>query len=270
MDVSKTGEFLRKLRKEQNLTQEQLGEKIGVDNKTVSRYETGKYVPPVDILLQLSALYNVTVNELLSGERLATADYQHKAEENIVASLKKSQKLSRSKKTLIICISVITALALVLLGLYLFFISLFPGANGVALFAEGTYEYCGEPFELANGVFVEGVKLEFKQIDKQSFAQANGINVVQNYANDRMYKLKLSVKVVGGDYVDYYLKERGSLHSFYRFDLIDGADKPLQLRDIIIDPVTDEYDVMRSMEVVLHLKDYDEILTNKSISLKIR
>ena len=54
MDTIKIGNFLAELRKEQNLTQEALGEKLGVTNKTVSRWENGNYLPPVEILQELS------------------------------------------------------------------------------------------------------------------------------------------------------------------------------------------------------------------------
>lgn len=50
MDTKKVGAFLKKLRKENNMTQEQLGERIGVTNKTISRWETGNYMPPVECL----------------------------------------------------------------------------------------------------------------------------------------------------------------------------------------------------------------------------
>lgn len=87
MDLEKIGQFLAELRKERNLTQEQLGEKIGVTNKTVSRWEKGNYLPPAQMLKALSELYGVSINELLTGERLAAEDYQEKAEENIAAVL---------------------------------------------------------------------------------------------------------------------------------------------------------------------------------------
>lgn len=118
MDTKKIGKFLRDLRQEQNLTQEELGEKLGATNKTVSRWETGAYMPPVDILLAMSKLYGVSVNEILSGERLTNADYQPKAEENIVAALKKSQKLSRWQKALIACGSVVLAIILLFLSFF--------------------------------------------------------------------------------------------------------------------------------------------------------
>ena len=72
------------------LTQEQLGEKLGVTNKTVSRWENGNYLPPVEILQLLSEMYGLTINEILSAQRLTPAQYQEKAEENIKTALKTS------------------------------------------------------------------------------------------------------------------------------------------------------------------------------------
>lgn len=90
MDMQKIGSFLAELRKDKALTQEELGEKIGVTNKTVSRWENGNYLPPVEILQILSKLYGVSINEILSGERLDTDTYKEKAEENIVTALHNS------------------------------------------------------------------------------------------------------------------------------------------------------------------------------------
>ena len=73
-----------------DLTQEELGESLGVSNKTVSRWETGTYLPPVEMLQQLSDRYGVSINELLSGERLTAESYREKAEENIKSALNES------------------------------------------------------------------------------------------------------------------------------------------------------------------------------------
>jgi transcriptional regulator with XRE-family HTH domain len=90
MDVKMIGQFLAQLRKDKGLTQEQLGEKLGVTNKTVSRWENGNYLPPVEILQLLSDLYGLTINEILSAQRLTPAQYQEKAEENIKTALRTS------------------------------------------------------------------------------------------------------------------------------------------------------------------------------------
>ena len=90
MDMQKISAFLAELRKERKLTQEDLGEKIGVTNKTVSRWENGNYLPPVEILQLLSNFYNISINEILSGKRLNDAQYKENAEKNIVTALNNS------------------------------------------------------------------------------------------------------------------------------------------------------------------------------------
>ncbi len=67
---NKTGAFIAQLRKENNLTQKELAEKINVTDKAVSRWETGKGFPEVSLLIPLSDALDISVNELLTGERI--------------------------------------------------------------------------------------------------------------------------------------------------------------------------------------------------------
>ncbi len=90
MDLEKIGKFISEQRKELGLTQEQLGEKLGVTNKTVSRWETGTYMPPADVLLSMSELFGVTINEILSGRNLSDDEYKQAAEENLTQTIKSS------------------------------------------------------------------------------------------------------------------------------------------------------------------------------------
>lgn len=90
MDMVKMGSFLAELRKEHNLTQAELGEKLGVTNKTISRWETGNYMPLVEMLAELSNMYSMTINELLSGKKLSAEEYKEMAETNIKETLKAS------------------------------------------------------------------------------------------------------------------------------------------------------------------------------------
>ena len=69
MDTVKVGAFLRELRKEKNLTQEQLSEVFQVTNRTVSRWETGSNMPDVSLLLEIADYYQLDVREILNGER---------------------------------------------------------------------------------------------------------------------------------------------------------------------------------------------------------
>ena len=68
MDQKKTGNFLKQLRKEKSLTQEQLAEMLNVSSRSVSRWETGCNMPELSILAELSAFYNVDMKEILNGE----------------------------------------------------------------------------------------------------------------------------------------------------------------------------------------------------------
>ena len=103
MDQLKTGKFIAALRKEKNMTQEKLGEKLGVTNKTVSRWENGNYMPDIEMLLLLSKEFDVSINEIISGERLLEENFKKAADNNLVAALENStftlkEKISFFKK----------------------------------------------------------------------------------------------------------------------------------------------------------------------------
>lgn len=69
MDQKKVGSFLRELRKEKQLTQEQLAERFGVTNRSVSRWETGSNMPDLSILVELADFYDVDIRDIIDGER---------------------------------------------------------------------------------------------------------------------------------------------------------------------------------------------------------
>ena len=98
MDQIKTGKFIAYLRKQHNLTQEALGEKLGVTNKTVSRWENANYMPDIEMLQLLSKELNVSVNELLAGEFLSDEEFRKKADENVIAVPKRARFPSRKEK----------------------------------------------------------------------------------------------------------------------------------------------------------------------------
>ena len=69
MDQQKIGNFLKELRKEKNLTQEQVAEKLNVSGRTVSRWETGFNMPDISLLVEIAEFYDVSIPEILDGER---------------------------------------------------------------------------------------------------------------------------------------------------------------------------------------------------------
>lgn len=82
MNNLQTGQFIKQLRKEQGMTQRKLAEKLNISEKTVSKWETGNGLPDTGIMLPLSKVLGITVNELLAGQRLDSVNYADRAEEN--------------------------------------------------------------------------------------------------------------------------------------------------------------------------------------------
>lgn len=99
MDQTKTGRFIAEERKCKKYTQRQLADKLGISDKTISKWERGNGFPEVSLLLPLCDELGITVNELLSGKRLQETDYKKKAEENMVDLVKEAQE---SKKKIIL------------------------------------------------------------------------------------------------------------------------------------------------------------------------
>lgn len=99
MDLQKIGCFLAELRHEQGLTQEQLGQELGVSGKTISRWETGTYLPPVEMLLLLSQRYHVPMNDLVLGERSQPEALAERAEEAVTQALQAGPFLLKDRQT---------------------------------------------------------------------------------------------------------------------------------------------------------------------------
>ena len=99
MDQIKIGKFIANERKRKGYTQKQLSEKLEISDKTISKWERGNGFPEVSLLLPLCNELEITVNELLCGERVSEEDYQKKAEENMVNLVREAQE---SKKKIII------------------------------------------------------------------------------------------------------------------------------------------------------------------------
>lgn len=197
MNMQQIGNFLAELRKGKNLTQDELGKQIGVTNKTVSRWENGNYLPPIEILQILSKLYSVSINELLSGKRLDDEHYKENAEEYIVADLIKRRKEAKKRLTLSIvvaCMSILSGIAIILLGALLFspiwlriscivfsaiIIVLGIGVSCVLTVDAGVYECsnCGEKFIPSMKDFISGAhtftkrKLKCPKCGKKSYCK---------------------------------------------------------------------------------------------------
>lgn len=91
MNQTEIGKFIAKCRKEKKLTQAQLAEKLNITDRAVSKWETGKSMPDSSIMLELCKILEITVNELLSGEKVEIENYEKKVDENLIALKRKDE-----------------------------------------------------------------------------------------------------------------------------------------------------------------------------------
>lgn len=98
MDTIKIGKFIAECRKKQNLTQNDLAQKLNITDRAVSKWERGKSLPDASIMLELCELLDINVNELLTGEKIEMTNYNEQAETNLIEM--KKQKEESDKRLL--------------------------------------------------------------------------------------------------------------------------------------------------------------------------
>ena len=116
MDQLKIGKFIAEVRRQQNMTQLDLANKIGVTDRAVSKWENGRGMPELSLIKPLCDALSISINELFNGERVERDKISEISEENIINTLKYSKK--KIKKTKVIFITVLTSV-LILMSTYL-------------------------------------------------------------------------------------------------------------------------------------------------------
>lgn len=96
MNQVKTGRFIAEMRKQQNLTQREFADILGISDKTVSKWECGNGMPELSLMQPVCKVLKTDLNELFSGERLTDADYKKKAEENMMALAKEAEIMKKN------------------------------------------------------------------------------------------------------------------------------------------------------------------------------
>ncbi len=112
MDQLKIGRFISEKRKEQSLTQAQLAEKLGITDRAVSKWETGKSLPDASIMLELCNLLGISVNDLLSGEVVSMDNYNEKMENNLLEMVKQKEQADKHLLSVEIVIGVVSTMFL--------------------------------------------------------------------------------------------------------------------------------------------------------------
>ncbi len=130
MDQIAIGRYIARKRKEQNLTQEQLSEQLGVSNKTISKWENGKCMPDYSLIQKLCEALDVTLPELMDGEDAAENSVRVYDDEQILDLLRRTQELERKK-------NILYGLVLIVLGIASGAMSKTTGGTDVQKFIAG-------------------------------------------------------------------------------------------------------------------------------------
>ena len=124
MNQEKIGKFIQKLRKEKKMTQQELADKLNVTDRAISHWENGRRMPDVSLFKPICDVFNISVNELISGERIDKNIIMKKSEENIINTLNINEKNKRKSK--IIIGSLVILLLLVTTSVIIYYKKIYP------------------------------------------------------------------------------------------------------------------------------------------------
>ena len=112
MNQIKIGEFIAERRREMGMTQMQLAERLGITDRAVSKWETGRSLPDASIMLELCQLLEITVNDLLSGEVVSMENYNKELENKLIEMVREKEKADRRLLTLEWVIGILSCIIL--------------------------------------------------------------------------------------------------------------------------------------------------------------
>ena len=119
MDQEKIGKFIAECRKKQNLTQEELAEKLGVTNKSISRWENGKTMPDYSIITNLCEELKISINEFFAGQYLDKSELTENSEKNILNIAREENRTRKKLKKVVIAFMIVIMLLIIsMIGLY--------------------------------------------------------------------------------------------------------------------------------------------------------
>ena len=116
MNLQKTGMYLAQKRKELGLTQKQLAEKLGMSDKSVSKWERGICLPDVSVYIELCNILGITINEFLAGEDIQIEEIEKKSESNLLYIIKDSKQIQKNFKKIIYLLSISLFAMIVIVG----------------------------------------------------------------------------------------------------------------------------------------------------------
>ena len=237
MDQQKVGKLIASIRKEKNLTQAQLGEKLGVTDKTISKWENGMYMPDLSLLKPLSEILEVSIYELLDGEKAKVTNIEKSKGDVLVDALKayvSSVKKSMLQKGAIIIISTVMLL--------LFIIGFMLVINN--------YDNC-HIYSITSEDERYSVKGLFNLTPEKNILTINSIENISNYDldMDMVYAYEYTLELN-----DNVLFREGNI-SIYEYD---SDAIPMYLNDILTD-IKLYIDEDKNYNEIFNFSDYNNI-----------
>lgn len=232
MNQEKIGKFIALLRKEKNMTQNDLAKKLKITDRAISKWENGRGMPDLSLLMPLCETLNISINELLSGERLNKKEYQNKLEENIINTIDYSnKKIKKEKRTFKICLSIILIFIILLIIMYRIDINRMKN-NKQVLFSTWGYDYTPsidlkeEKIELAimNYLIKEKDNKEKQNDSEKTFASFK-IYLTIEIESGKKYNVYTQV-LIGNYYLENNEIKNDSIYSIpYKFVIENNNDE---------------------------------------------
>ena len=139
MNQVKIGKFIAQCRKNKNLTQFQLAEKLNITDRAISKWETGKGMPDSSIMLELCNELGISVNELLSGEVIKMDNYNEKLEQNLIEMVKQKEQSDKKLLTMEIVMGVTTVIMYLAIILIASFVEIQDWIRGLTILFSTTF-----------------------------------------------------------------------------------------------------------------------------------
>lgn len=189
MDQIKTGRFIAELRKENNMTQRSLADKLGVTDRAISKWENGRGLPDVSLMKPLCEILGISVTELLNGERTKETDVHIKTEETVYEVLADREAQIKSAQELKKKYSVLRLVTIILCSIICL--------KSVVMIYSGLI---GEGYSVSDAIHTQTAKMVISLIEKEEYKKAvkyigfNDSERAENWAEE-MESLSDEIKI---------------------------------------------------------------------------
>lgn len=196
MDQEQIGRFIAELRKEKKMTQIELASKLRITDRAISKWENGRGMPDLSLLVPLCEILDISINELLSGARLDKKSYQEKLEENIINTIGYTdKKIKKTKKIFNISLALIFMFFVLLILMFTIDVNRMRN-NKPVIFSTWGYSYAPpinlreeEIYLAINDYLVEKGDIEPKHYENEKTFASMRVYLIEEHEKDKKYSI---------------------------------------------------------------------------------